>query len=156
MESGPLTKLSRSAQRSVARGAMASSGVEHLLPRVPESLLAAALALAPAVALGCGACIEDKIAATYDHALVTAAAAQGNQVVFGAIDGAVNAQRVAERIRAVAPKIRGVEKSTVRASGAPAAFSFVIDGRVTAKSAVAKLERRLGEPGLHLTVIRVQ
>ena len=114
------------------------------------------LVMVPGLALGCGACIEDKIAATYDHATVTAAATRGDRIVFGAIDGAVDPQRVRERILAMAPRVRGVRKQTVHASIAPPAFSFGLDRRATPESAVAELERRMAVPGLRLTVIRVQ
>jgi hypothetical protein len=119
-------------------------------------LLAGALAMVSGAAFACGACIEDKIAATYDHATVTAAAAKGDRVVFGAIDGPIDARRVSERVRATAPKIRGVRPGTVHASAAPSAFSFAVDRAQSAEAAVAELERRLAVPGLHLTVIRVQ
>ena len=51
--------------------------------------LAAALLLAGAAsaALACGYCVEDKIASTYDHALVTQALAHKHHVAFFHIDG---------------------------------------------------------------------
>jgi hypothetical protein len=88
--------------------------------------------------------------------VVTAAAAKGDRVVFGAIDGAIDARRVSERIRAVAPKSAGVHGPTVRASAAPGAFSFALDRGSTAQSVVDELERRLALPGLRLTLIRIQ
>jgi hypothetical protein len=120
-------------------------------------LLAGALTMASGALFACGACIEDKIAATYDHATVTAAAAKGDRVVFGAIDGPIDTRQVSERLRATAPKIHGVRQGTVHASTAPPAFSFAMDRRAQpAEAAVAELEQRLAIPGLRLTVIRVQ
>ena len=120
-------------------------------------VLAGGIALVPALAQACGACIEDKVAATYDHAIVTHAAARGQRVVFGAIDGAVEPQRVRERIRRSAAKVKGLQRGSLHVSAEPAAFSFALDPRAqTPEAATQDLERRLAMPGLHLTVIRVQ
>ena len=125
--------------------------------RSSTSILVAAILFLPAIAQACGACIEDKVAATYDHATVTSAAAKKQRVVFGEIDGPVDPRRVSEGILSMAAKIQGVQRGTVHASVAPPAFSFVLDPRVkTAAAATSELERRLAVPGLRLTVIRVQ
>src|SRR5215470_13558454 len=50
--------------------------------------------LLPATASACGACIEDKIAATYDHALIDRAIASHRQVVFVAIEGPLSPEKV--------------------------------------------------------------
>ncbi|HTS20952.1 MAG TPA: hypothetical protein VMN79_03990 [Casimicrobiaceae bacterium] len=124
--------------------------------RLQKGIVAVALAAVSGLALACGACIEDKVAATYDHAIVTGAAARGELVVFGEIDGPVDAQRASERIRRTAERVRGVRRGTVQASVAPPAFSFALDARVQApEAAAAELERRVALPGLHLAVIRV-
>ena len=49
-------------------------------------VLAALLALSRQ-ALACGYCVEDKMAAVYDHATVTRALAQKHQVAYFHIDG---------------------------------------------------------------------
>jgi hypothetical protein len=49
-----------------------------------------------------------------------------------------------------------VHGGTLRAPAAPGAFSFALDREVAPEAAVAELERRVGVPGLHLTLIRVQ
>ena len=126
------------------------------MARILTPTLAVIAVAVPAVALACGACIEDRIAATYDHATVTAAAASGHQVVFGAIEGAVDPRRAGQRIRALAPKIHGVHGKTLHVSVDPAAFSFALDRRATPQSVIDELERRVGIAGLRLTVIRVQ
>ena len=113
--------------------------------------------LMPALALGCGVCIEDKVAATYDHAIVMKAAVKKQLVVFGAVDGAnVNAARVSERIVAASVDVKGVQRGTTLTSVEPAAFSFALDPRAqTPEAAIADLQRRLDMPGLRLTFIRV-
>jgi hypothetical protein len=70
------------------------------------AIAAALAAAAPATALACGACDEDKIAATYDHAVIDAAIARHRQVVFVAIDGPVDVQRIRARIVAAAAKVQ--------------------------------------------------
>ena len=52
-------------------------------------LLVAALLALSQQALACGYCVEDKIAAVYDHATVTHALAQKHQVAFFHVEGAL-------------------------------------------------------------------
>jgi hypothetical protein len=124
-----------------------------------NALLARALLLlaaAPSLVLACGVCIEDKVAATYDHAILTKAKASNQIVVFGAISGSGNVSQARTRIAAVAPGIKGVQRGTTLTSAAPAAFSFVLDPRSQRpEAAIADLQKRLDMPGLQLTFIRV-
>ena len=118
--------------------------------------LSIAGALFSASSPACGICIEDKIAATYDHAVVTRAGAQGHLVVFGEISGASDMNAVAEKIGPAAARVRGIDRGTVRTSVAPAAFSFALDPAAqTPESAVADLQRRLRTQGATLSVLRV-
>jgi hypothetical protein len=106
--------------------------------------------------LACGVCIEDKVAATYDHAVLTKAKAKNHVVVFGAIDGAGNASKAGTRIAAVAGDVKGVQRGATLTSAEPPAFSFVLDPRAQApEAAIADLQKRLDMPGLRLTFIRV-
>ena len=119
-------------------------------------LVAGSIAIASGSAYACGACIEDKVAATYDHAVVTKATAKGQVVVFGTFDGVPNLEITRDRMRAIAPQIKGVQRGTVQVSIAPPAFSFALDRRVqTPEGASAALARRLAMPGVRLSVIRV-
>lgn len=124
-----------------------------------KALLAAFAGLVsalPAMVHACGACDEDKVAATYDHAIVTRAAAKHQLVVFGAIDGAVDARAVGAKIAAAAQHVKGVARGSVHTSVEPAAVSFVLDPRVqTPEAAMAEFERRLGVDDARLAVIRV-
>ena len=96
---------------------------KHLAP-----LVAAAL-LAPAAALACGACVEDKVAATYDHAVVAKATQHGKVVVFAEPRSATDPARLERLLRTAAARAPGVEPASVRASQSPAALSFVLDPR---------------------------
>lgn len=110
----------------------------------------------PAPSLACGVCIEDKVAATYDHAVVMRAGALHHLVVFGEIDGAVNIKGVTASIPAAARRVQGIDRGTVRTSASPPAFSFALDPAAQAPdAAVAELQKRLRAQGVKLTVLRV-
>ena len=85
------------------------------------------LAWAPA-AMACGHCVEDRIAAVYDHALVKQAAARKQQVAYFAWEGPVaRSEAVRAKMLALADNARGVEKRTARVSMEPAAIAVVFD-----------------------------
>ena len=119
------------------------------------ALMGALAATAPATGLACGACDEDKVAATYDHAVVDAAIGRHRQVVFVAIDGPVDVQRIGARLAAAAAKVRGVQAATLRTSQAPPAFSFVLDATQTPQAAVEGFRQALGDTTARLTVVRI-
>ena len=104
--------------------------------------------------LACGVCIEDKVAATYDHAVITEAKAAHRQVVFVAIDGPYVAD-IGRRIAAAAQRVHGVEAKTVRVSDSPAAFSFVVARSQAPERAVAGFRDALRDAGVRLTLIRL-
>lgn len=113
-------------------------------------------AMLPGSSLACGVCVEDKVAATYDHAVVTRAGAVHHLVVFGEIDGAVNIKAVTASIPAAAKRVQGIDRGTVRTSAFPPAFSFALDPAAQAPdAAVAELQKRLRTRGVKLSVLRV-
>lgn len=89
--------------------------------------LARALVLAACCgsALACGTCDEDKIAATYDYAVVQHAAQAGRVMVYCAVQGAFEPAKLV----AAARRLRGVDPASVRVSREPAALSFALDTR---------------------------
>lgn len=92
------------------------------------------------LAIACGVCLEDKVAATYDHALVQRALAQGRIVVFAEPRSPLDAAHL-RKVAAAASRAPGVEAATVKTSDAPASVSFVLDPRrASAKSTVASLK----------------
>ena len=96
---------------------------------------AAVLALAAPAALACGVCIEDKVAAAYDHAVVTRAVDRGWVVVFAEVKGAGDAAAAARRLG-------GVDASSVRVSQQPGSLSFALDPRRRSpREALAAIER---------------
>ena len=119
-------------------------------------VFAAMLTAAPcAVAWACGACDEDKIAATYDHAVIERATARHHQVVFVAIDGRVSAAEITRRVAAAAPKVRGVVPGTLRTSVSPPAFSFALDGTQLPEVAVSDFRKAVGKQDTRFTLVRI-
>jgi len=95
-------------------------------PRPPRAMFTMTLAAAPLAAMACGVCLEDKVAATYDHALVQRALRQHRVVVFAEPRASVDANRL-KAYAAAAARAPGVDAGTVRTSAAPASVSFVLD-----------------------------
>jgi hypothetical protein len=119
-------------------------------------VIAAVIAVAPsAVTWACGACDEDKIAATYDHAVIDRAIARHHQVVFVAIDGPVSAAKISRRVTAAAPKVRGFVTGTLRTSLSPTAFSFALDGTRRPEVAVSDFRKAVGDRDARLTLVRI-
>ena len=108
-------------------------------------------------AMACGVCVEDKVAAVYDHAAVTKAIAARHTVVFFAIDGNLkpgHPTRLAlEKGAASAP---GVDTASVRLSVELAALALAYDPRRTTLARVqAHIERKIRPLGLSLLAMRV-
>ena len=115
------------------------------LRAVRARLVAGLAALACAGALACGHCVEDRIAAVYDHALVQRALASGHRLAYFAWDGPGlrdAAQR--RRIVALVEASAGIEKGSARVSVEPAAIAVAFDPRRTSAASVgAALQRKL-------------
>ena len=118
-------------------------------------LFAALVMLWPAAATACNACKEDKIAATYDWQVVSAAKEHGHTVVFTAIQGklAPHDAALAQALRRKLGALHGVDPGTVRVSLAPPAASFAIG--TSPASVLSAANRALAPSGLSLTIVRV-
>lgn len=121
--------------------------------RLRLAIAAAAVlgAFVPAIGAACGACDEDKVAATYDHAVVTRATAGGEVMVFCAISGRFDAAR----LKAAAGRVRGVRPESVRVSTEPAALSFAVDPKRRSAQAAVDAAQRALPPDARLTVVRL-
>ena len=107
-------------------------------------------------AMACGVCIEDKIAATYDHAMVTRARAQGRIVVFAEPRANVEAGTLAQKLSSAAAHARGVDPASVRTSQAPASLAFALDPKVASTTAALNAIRKAaGISRLELVELRV-
>jgi hypothetical protein len=108
--------------------------------RSSQALFTMLLAASPIAGMACGVCLEDKIAATYDHALVQRALEQDRVVVFAEPRAAIDAARL-KALAARAARAPGVDASTVRTSAAPQSVSFVLDPkRASAHATLASLQ----------------
>jgi hypothetical protein len=119
--------------------------------------LVIAMALAAAISpssWACGACVEDAIAATYDHATIRAAIAKREQVVFVSIEGGDPA-RVVRVLAAAARKVPGVQAGTLRTAVSPSAFSFALAAGKPPDTAVSAFGKLVADQQVRLTVIRI-
>jgi hypothetical protein len=125
--------------------------------RAWPTLLAAAGALAAQLAHACGVCIDDKVAAAYDHAVVTGAAGRGHVVVFAEVHGPRAASDRMGAARAAARRVPGIAAESVRTSQELAALSFALDPRVRSpQAALAAVEAAARPPGaLRLELLKV-
>jgi len=106
-----------------------------------RALIGAALLAASTAALACGYCVEDKIAATYDHAVVTQAFARKHHVVFLHVDGAAPSRAALERAAQAAP---GVDAGSVRVAADLLTVSFAYDpARAKLGAIQARMEKAL-------------
>ena len=113
-------------------------------------------AMLTASSLACGVCIEDRVAATYDYNIVMTAIAKHHLVVFGQIEGVVDMQAATAKIAATAPRVRGVDRSTVRTSVSPPAVSVALDPGVQAPAAaLGAIQKRVRMQGVKLSILRV-
>ena len=122
-----------------------------------RSVLAFCALVTGSNSFACGICIDDKVASSYDHAVVAQAKQRGHEVAFFAIEGPL--VRSAETRGAVLRAIRsanGVQGASARVSLENAALSFAYDPARTTLAAVgAALDARLAERRLSLRFLRV-
>ena len=111
------------------------------------------LLLVSGQALACGYCLEDKVAATYDHAVVTQALAAKHHVAFLHVDGAARDRKVLEQAVYSVPS---VDRGTVRVSADLLTVSFAYDpARENLGAIHARIEKRLAKQKLSLMPFQV-
>ncbi len=113
-----------------------------------------AFLIASGPALACGYCVEDKIAATYDHAVVTRAFARKHHVAFLHVDGGpARSRHLLEEALYAAP---GVDRGTVRVSADLLTVSFAFDpSRATLGAIHARAEKKLAASRISLMPFEV-
>jgi hypothetical protein len=116
-----------------------------------------ALALQAPAAFACGYCVEDKIAAVYDHAVVAHALGRKHHIVFFHLDGTLPpGERTRRALEAIAESTAGVDKGSARASVESASLAVAFDPRRTPLTDVLQaLERKLAPKQLSLLPLRV-
>ena len=116
--------------------------------------LAAGLLVAQAT-LACGYCVEDKIAAAYDHAVVVHAMDARHKVAFLSLGGAPLGSQARTLARAV-EGIAGVDRGTVRVSLEGGAASFAFDpSRYPVNTIVDSIQKKLAAKGAEVSLLRV-
>jgi len=120
------------------------------------SLAAVAFTCACQTALACGICVEDRVAAVFDNAVVEQALGARQHVAFYGIEGSLPATRESARALLGALYASGAAKGSARVSLESASASAAFD---PARTSVARLRedagRRLAAKGLALTPLRV-
>jgi len=80
-------------------------------------LLASLLLMSTSSAIACGHCIEDKVAAVYDHAIVAKAVHEKHVVAFFGIEGPLVVNSASKQdIQKMLSSINGVDLNTSRIS----------------------------------------
>jgi hypothetical protein len=96
-------------------------------------------------------CIEDRVAAVYDQAIVDSALAQGRRVVFFALEGSPRMSEATRRAGARRPGGSGTVKGSARVSLENAAAAVAYDPARTDPGALAlSADRALASLGLKL------
>jgi hypothetical protein len=122
--------------------------------RTREILLA--LALASPAALACGICVEDRVAAVFDNAVVDQALGARRHVAFFGVEGSLPATRESRRALLDALYASGAAKGSARVSLESASISAAFDpSRTTLAGLRDGAARRLAPKGLTLTALRV-
>lgn len=126
------------------------------MTRTVRGLAGVIVAALPLSTLACGYCVEDKIAAAYDHAVVTRALAQKHQIAFFAIEGNVQPDESTRRaLEALAGSAHGVDRGSARVSAKSAALSVAFDpGRVPLGEVERALGRKLAAKSLSIQLLR--
>jgi hypothetical protein len=105
----------------------------------------------------CGYCVEDRVAAVYDHAVVVRALERKHQVAFLAIGGTDSHER--ELLRSIQSElgtVKGIDRGTARVSLESASVSFAYGpGRLGLGPIMSVLEKRLAGKGLSFSILRV-
>ena len=121
-----------------------------------RAAVALATLAAAGTALACGHCVEDRIAAVYDHALTQRIAVARHQLAYFAWDGPLARDEASRRkILALVEAAASVDRGSVRVSMDPAAIAVAFDPRRTTAAAVGAALGKTLEP-VKLTLIALQ
>jgi hypothetical protein len=123
-----------------------------------QALVCAMLAGAAASnAIACGHCIEDRVAAVYDHAVLTRAMARKHAVVFFAIEGNVSAGGKSRRsLEAIVESVAGVDKGSARVSVESESLCVSFDPALVPFASMERaLTRKFAGQGLSVSILRV-
>ena len=110
-----------------------------------RALVLVLASLSAGAACACGYCVEDRIAAVYDHALSQRTKSLQHEIVFFAWDGPLERSEVARRrMLALAESTPGVDAGSTRLSMEPAAIAVAFDPRRrSVRDVTEALQRKL-------------
>ena len=109
----------------------------------PKKWMVVLSLLGPMVAMACGHCEEDLVAAVYDHDLVLRSQSLKQRIMYMAWDGPVTRDAsTGRKLALLAAGVPGVTSGSVRVSVEPAAISIAFD---PVKTNRAKIEFILQE-----------
>jgi len=110
-----------------------------------------------AAAVACGYCVEDKVAAAYDHSVIVRSLDRSHEVAFFAVEGTFMASpRVSREIQNALESIQGVDRGTARVSPDGTSLSFAYDpGRRQLGPITRAVEKSLAPKALSISLLRV-
>ncbi len=116
----------------------------------------AAILSASLPASGCGFCEEDRVAAVYDHGVITQALDRHHQIAFLAIEGKLPEAGQARRVIANALKSApGIDAQSLRVSVEAASLSLSYDARRTSPTRIVQiLNRHFAARGLRVSLLQ--
>ena len=118
--------------------------------------IVAVLAFTAGTAFACGICVEDRVAAVFDNAVVDQALGAKRHVAFFGIEGSLPATAASRRALLEAVYASGATKGSARVSLESASISAAYD---PSRTSLAQLRdgtaKRLAPKGLALTALRV-
>ena len=106
--------------------------------------------------LACGHCVEDRIAAVYDHGLLQQTVARRQQIAYFALEGRLQRDdALRHRIKTLVDTTPGVNPGSTRVSLEPGALAIAFDPqRVSAEGMESLLQKKLR--AMKLTVLLLQ
>ena len=105
-------------------------------------------------ALACGYCVEDKVAAAYDHAVIVRALDARHKVAFLSLEGTLARSQERALARAV-ETTAGVDRGTARVSLEGGAVSFAYDPARPLSDIVDGVRRTFAAKGAGVSLLRV-
>jgi hypothetical protein len=124
--------------------------------KLARAVMAVLLAGTTGAAFACGYCVEDRVAAVYDHDAVEGAIAQHRHVAFFGIEGDIANAPASRRALVAAVEQGGGVKGSARVAIENAAISVAYDpARVTLAALTTSANKPLAAKGLTLSPLRL-
>jgi hypothetical protein len=108
-------------------------------------------------AAACGYCVEDKVAAAYDHAVAARARARGHELVYVALEFAQPiTANTEDAVRRAVERMPFVDRGSVRVARDAVSLSLAFDpSRMPAGKVLAQIDRSLLPLGATVTLLEM-